>query len=227
MEKIYQIESSIKDSYGVIFNVGIKGGKDEINKVKNSITTKSIWGQDFDIILYFNEDQGSGPVRFLDIHSWQLGRPAAHTLIVSERLKHILEKYTMPSHSFYEISISSEVNRMKYFLLHLHYDSMIELDFSKTFFRQYDLFTKKPIAINNEFLLFNSYDDFKANQKQLVTSSDSFYDSENYIYRNRYNIFWGGAFRILISEEVKKDLLQSDIKGLDIVEFNKYEISFL
>ncbi len=225
-EKKFQLKTNLKDSIGVIHSVSIKRGKDENQKIKNAINTKSLWNEDFNIIVYFDEDSGSGPVRFLDTHSWEIGSPNANILVTSSRLKNILEKYIMPPHAFYKIKLSSGKEEMNYYLLHLFYDNKIELNYDRTAFLKLDLFTKKPSLIDNEPIFFKNYQDFLSKQEQLVTSTDFFYESEKYVYKTEYDIFWGHAYSIFIQEKVKRELEENKLEALNIVEFDKYEIAF-
>ncbi|SKC84356.1 hypothetical protein SAMN05660236_4753 [Ohtaekwangia koreensis] len=132
----------------------------------------------------------------------------------------------MPLHSFRSITLSSNTETADYFLLHLLYDNKVELDYAKTSFLKYDLLTKEKVEIDNKPVLFSDYKDFRNKQKELVTTTDFFYESERYFYKTEYDIFWGHAYSIFVNEKVKNELEVSNLKGLSISEFKKYEVDF-
>ncbi len=226
---IYQLKSSIRDEQGVIYTISTRGGKMENDKIKAAINTKSVWKEDFDITVYFDESHGSGPFRFLDTHSWKLGFPLAHVFVVSKRLKDVISRYRLPSHAFYRIRISSGKDSVDYYLLHLLYTNKIEIDYEKTAFRKFDIFTDKPLSIGEVQVFFNDYEDFQSKQRELVSSSGNkvYFESDRYVYKTEYDIFWGHAYSIFVNEKVKTELEASDLKGLNIPEFKKYEVKFL
>jgi hypothetical protein len=216
MTRIFELTPGVKDSEGVTYTVSIKGDKRKIDQIKNSINTATVWQQDFKIDLFF-DDYGSGPLRFLDTHKWAIGKPFAHVLIVSAKLKNVLEKFSMPEHAFYNMTISSGSRSEDYYLLHLIKDRYVDLDYLNTTFRKFDLRTQKPATlINEEPILFKDYSDFLLKQKELVTTSDFFYDSEKYVYMQKYDIIWGHAFKIFVNEAVKTAIDQAQLKGVSL-----------
>lgn len=223
MENLYRLEKAIKDNLGVPYTLVIGGDNNERQRLKAAINTKSVWNKDFVIDLFFAEKSGSGPIRFLDTHFWDLGRPAAFITVVSPALKLVLDKFSIPAHTYYEISIGTKTERKDYFLLHLLYDNKKELDFSKTAFRKYKM-PKELITEDNPPIFFKDYNDFVQKQTALVVSN-FFYESEHYVYSRLWDVMWGGGFKTLISSAVVSVIEQVGLTGIHAPIFDGYKIS--
>jgi hypothetical protein len=146
-------------------------------------------------------------------------------LIVSERLKKILQTFCLPSHKFYPVNVINENEIIPYYWFNFYDNASKYLDYKNSTIEIYHKFNFKTLSIvsiesENNLQEINSNLGFERNIKLRKVSFNN--DFPNYdIFSN--NVLGFGYN--LISENLLKSLQQNNITGFMFSEPN-YEIIF-
>ncbi|WP_133162599.1 imm11 family protein [Flavipsychrobacter stenotrophus] len=139
-------------------------------------------------------------------------------LIVSNRVKEILEKCLLPEHAFFPIGLYYKNERIEnYFWFHLISDFVDNIDFEKSTFYLKDYNIDEAITINSEVELR------KIMKTKSITANIK---SDNVVLKNKINfdLFKIGTFdiNIYISDKLKNVFNEQQITGIQILPSQLY-----
>jgi len=196
---------------------------------------------------YKNIKEWTGETPFVDIIRWSsdftLGgnKPKKGVcIIISEKIKKVLEKYKLPSHSFYPVEMSCKYVKEKrndYFLFHITGSGVIDeyVDYKKCTFNEYTrneddekiLVKKYPeglIKNNKEYvdvlmqrssvITTGSYEDIDIPGEMYPND----FNYNNKVFKYNYDVLWGIPNVIYVSEEIKNELTTLDCENLFFIE---------
>lgn len=126
---------------------------------------------------------------------------SADLFIISERVKQIFEQYNLCPHRFYPLGLYKRKVKYDYYLFHIVSNCIDCVDFRKTSFMEYDLFSKKKFA------------DAFVNSKADLYQQKSIIKKEKGISRT----IWGE--RIVMNEHFDKEL---DFFSIGIIDGGTY-----
>jgi len=172
---------------------------------------------------------------------------------VTPDLKCVLEQFKLPEHKWYKAQAGYDlefVSRMKkyfnidydidinekrdYWILQILDRRIEELQFSKMRFNVVDFRNRKNVLKPFDAKI-NSMEEYNRFGKEVYLQSKKSaiiedIDSSVYIYRENYDILWGGT-HIVFNEKVKAALEATNIitseNGLEFAEFTDYRIEML
>jgi len=177
-----------------------------------------------------------GETPFMDVITWSsdftiggLTHKAGTLMIMSKKVKEVLEKYNLPPHRFYPTEVFCKhykETRDDYFLFHITGNGIYGdeyIDYPKCTFAEYerDFKHKKKMIKDHpagtitslEHLNEVSYEEgsFLGNHKEKLASGEikdrrNDIDFLNKVYKHDYDILWGLLNVLYVSEEIKEDL---------------------
>ncbi|WP_442266689.1 hypothetical protein ACSIGC_03050 [Tenacibaculum sp. ZS6-P6] len=197
---------------------------------------------------YENKKLWKGDTIFVDAITWSddftLGGnnpEVGAVMIISKSIKKVLENYNLPPHRFYPIDLKcdyvKEIN-YDYFLLQMIGDNFSKneiVDFSKcTFIQQTrnDNGDRVTIEKYTEGIIENrvEYNEVKRNNSKKITIGSylskngfelkNYFEFENEVYKYDYDVLWGVPDTIIVSEEIKKDIENLNVKNIIFSEIN-------
>lgn len=150
-------------------------------------------------------------------------------LVVSERVKTILTKYNLPKHKFYPIQIenkSRSIHDTTYFLFHMVGNGIFGddfIDYEKCTFQEVTLnedeeriivrnYPQGSVKSNDEFkkIKMNESEKIKLGTYEFMGIPDytvpNDFNFMNKVFHYDYDVLWGAANQIYISEEIKNEL---------------------
>ncbi|MDO6852609.1 hypothetical protein Q4599_03405 [Cellulophaga lytica] len=140
-------------------------------------------------------------------------------LIISKKLKLILEEYALPPHRFYPIKVYDSIEQYYWF----HYISKIEkyIDFKST---TIEIYVNRPPFKIQEIKTFNSQEELMNFKREMSYKSSMKFKSicltENF---PKYDLFeiTGAQYFTLISHKLMKRLKDEKITGFEYQEYDK------
>ncbi|WP_075340678.1 hypothetical protein [Tenacibaculum agarivorans] len=181
---------------------------------------------------YENIGEWEGETPFVDIIRWSddftLGstKPRGGALlIISNKVKKIIEKYNLPPHQFYPVEIKCKYvkeTRSDYFLLHMIEDKEGEIvDFEKCTFKQLtrnEKDEKITIETYSEGIIKSRFEftEAKMGRNERISlhkfkdyygdEYDNYFEYDNQVYKYNYDVLWGTPSFIFVSEEIKRHI---------------------
>ena len=230
--KYYTIEGDLMDWYGLTPSLTYESWEAG-NEMANTFSDEKFWSNPKIFNLYLEESYEGTP-RFLDVHRIHFG--ATFTLVVSERLKAILERFNMPAHRFYEINVGYDeqyrqtyTDTQTYYILHLLDQEREQLDYKRTSFqvadfRDYGGQRKKTNSSQARKVYppgsIPDFETFKQIDHPLYDKDLKLKPIQKH-YPHNYDIFWAGI-NIVISEDVKEVLDRLEISKNGGFKLNRF-----
>ena len=187
---------------------------------------------------YQDLSQWEGDTPFMDVIDWSsdftiggLTHKAGCFMIMTEKVKKVLEKYHLPPHRFYPTQLYCKYykeTRKDYFVFHMIGDGISGdeyIDYEKSTFIEYERDSEyKKIRIKkhpegtiksrthsievelgkDKSQLLGKYKEKLANGRINIKTNGL--DFVNKVFRHDYDVLWGLPNLIYISEEIKKEL---------------------
>jgi len=146
-------------------------------------------------------------------------------VIISSKLKVILEQFSLPRHKFYKVNLyCAEIQKssMDFYLLFIYGYISNHTNFKKSEYTYSDLKTyeilKKEYGAFNEKLSFsNKMKDFLRNKDILIKITRRFFTVD-------YDIMWGIANQLWVNEKVKEVIENNNLYGVELSVFKDFEI---
>lgn len=141
-------------------------------------------------------------------------------LLVSEKFKSLLEKFSLPTHKFYPANVKTRKGMLQYYWMHIICNLSKEVNFPKTRFFVH-LFYRTALG----YAEVSSYEDYVNQQKDLVKNNPgkTIALSANDITipassLNGLDLFRIGTFNtnLFISEALQKAMINEKITGCEI-----------
>ncbi len=180
-----------------------------------------------------NLDAWKGETLFVDVLRWytNLGTGDVEpdegvSMIMSKKVKEVIEKYRLPEHRFYPISLyCKELNQESndYFLFHITVDNALVgediIDYPKCTFVEITEDQDGNSIIVNNFpegaigsleerynLLSNGLGTFKRKYGSKELTHKNKLEFDNKVYKYDYDVLWGQSNVLFLSEEIKEAL---------------------
>ena len=146
--------------------------------------------------------------------------PGFQGLVIDDKLKDLISKFKLPPHRFYPVEVLHHNRELKYNWFHFINSFLSYIDFEKTTF---ELFQKWPFTVLEVFQV-SSVDQLHKLQEELNFEKDI--HIKQLVLLNSFPNYDIISLRnitplILISEELKRSLEASELKGFD---FKEYEL---
>ncbi|WP_237275896.1 hypothetical protein [Tenacibaculum ovolyticum] len=218
---------------------------------KREFVSDNIGTLKFELVdSYENLSEWQGETPFMDVMRWSsdftLGgncpEKGGAGLIITEKVKKVLEKYLLPPHRFYKAHIHSaytKQTRKDYFVFHMpseragHSDRV--LDYSKSTYKELSEDEDGNTIIVNEFLegTLNTREEYieALVGRSTIIPLGSYPDLErpgkerenwlrfiNMVYKQHVDVLWGVFNSIVISQEIKEELEKVNIQGACLFE---------
>ena len=143
------------------------------------------------------------------------GSITGNGFIVSERLKDVIQQFSVVNHRFYEIPIVHRQKSLKgYYWFHMYNPEQEYIDFDKSIFQ-----VKRFSNVLKDNLKFNSINDYW-NQRSNYKAGELFRIKEIYLKANSFDFLYigvGGSIKV-ISEELLKKFKEKGITGFEVSE---------
>ncbi|NME67388.1 hypothetical protein [Flammeovirga aprica] len=198
-------------------------------KLENHITYDSFWENPTTIPMELRgsdeaEENNEVP-KICDFFDWHYNYsfgttdpPSAYYYIVSEKMKNIFERFTLPPHKYYEIEVTNVEVEQKYFVLHAlshkHY-----VDYKKSSFVMKDPYTGE-ILENIEINIQSKSDYFSTLRNKdegfRLSFKTEYYDKKYDCLPNSFNSNYP-----IINESLKRELEKANLIGIDFYEYNQ------
>ncbi len=172
---------------------------------------------------------------YCDLHPWigdirlnppLSGMPSGYLLVISERVKKIIQQSKVPQHRFYRTTVRKidSGEERTYFIFHLLFKKYEELHYPAVSFslkkRDQILKTFEKGAIRNFAEYIQIRDQEQSENRGASLSND------NTVFREYFDVLWGEGGSFLVSENLKSNLERIDLKGVQF-ELSKSEMSFI
>lgn len=200
------------------------------------------WENPVPIVTFLKSHyQKSGePKELPDILSWLTGSSlGGKTLIVSERLKEILQKNNLQKNNFYPLQVKSYGKILSYFVFvpflgEVGYEI---IDYSKTMFYAQESYAQekgKPKKIFEDNMQFvNSNEHFEMNRKYMTNKGEVKYQDNQIYLNNPIDLFTLAGHGFFASKKLKQELEENNIvcqfspltKFSSILAFTKINVS--
>ncbi len=202
----YRLKSILEDNVGVpptVFS--------EIDYV-NKITDESFYK--INSLIDFKLTEWKGVPKILrDYLSWDIGSPDAYCLVISPKLKSVLETLTIPKHRYYEAKINLFGKSYKYYVLHFIHDYLDEIIYNKSKFVVIDNIFDNYIKVLPDI---KSYKDYQ-NQTEIQAENLYLISSKKIHFKNHINYdIWGLDGQIIISQKAKQAIQETNISGVEM-----------
>ncbi|MCS3795205.1 hypothetical protein [Niastella sp. OAS944] len=145
-------------------------------------------------------------------------------VIISEKLKAVLEQFTIPPHKYYPIHMKlhePDARSNKYHLLHIHSTFITNTNFSKSDYRFRHLKTNEIVKTQH-----GGFADFEAfNQTRTEYFKENILLEPSVIaHVHDYDVLQGISNTLLVNEQVKNAIEKAGLKGVTINPFKEYEV---
>jgi hypothetical protein len=217
----------------------VTGTNKNINqKIHENIAPDKLWMNSEEITLEFNLPTNNIYLNFLDYYEWDSGNPGGCTIVVSEKMKNILDKFIIPLHKWYDLRIENQTHDIKkifqeknrYYILHLEDGSIKALNFQQSQFKISPLSRKRgnqdtellPVGYIPSVEIFQ-----ELNKKEVI--NNRLLKLVKAVYKGKYDIIYGRG-KIVINEKVKQAIELAGVgreQGLEMPEFTDYQIEIL
>ncbi|WP_025667558.1 hypothetical protein [Aquimarina megaterium] len=201
---------------------------------------------------YQNINEWKGDNAFVDVFDWSndytLGgnqpEKGGAFLIISNKVKIVLEKYNLPDHRFYPLEIEStcfKENRDNYFLFHMIGNGIFGdefIDYDKCTFEEITRDEEENKVLVKKYTegTLNSNQEFKdvklKNSEKIILGSYEYPDIPDYfmtndfnfvnkVFKHDYDILWGAPNFIFVSEQIKNELESMPINNANFFKTNE------
>lgn len=227
----YQISQNYSYSMFKGYNYLSEGGSEKFYEDK--ITDEKYYYGESPVKLIFSmiEDEP----KFADIHFCSSGFKTNNILIVSNNLKVILEKLTLPPHRFYNAEIYASTNggatfiTSNYYVLHFIYNYLQEIDFSMSqfgliWFGEFNVETnmdEKFLKVLEEGEIKNLEEYWRTIEETKKTGNYPNLFPVKLKYNHSYDLLGERSFKYF-SEELKRIIEENSITG---VQFRRPNIN--
>lgn len=175
------------------------------------------------------------PVRFADYHDWGYSRPwRSAAIVVSEKVKDVLERFRLPPHRFYPIQLHLKDDRYgqaqrPYYIFHLQRCDYLYFDYDSLqfFWRQPDDWKKtnqkEPVTTS-----IRSPDDYRQLEDSIQRSGPPFYSfsPESHRWKAGFDVMpcksENGLNPVWVSEDVRVALEAAGAAG---IKFEKVRLA--
>lgn len=227
MESIFY---DLKPTYSQWKVAFIGHGEEELSNFFKALSERNIAEIDrpipistYNIIKNQNEWKDKCPFHN-DVLEWKddiiLGSSTLHgitSIIISERLKLLLESFKLPRHKFYEVNLTNIHTKesRKWFLLYMPDDPMGFIDWELCEFKLTPKFKYRK-KIKTSYVgpqIVSSREDFvKLRSKYRKEEVKMFLDFYKVVYKVNYDVMWGNLNKLVIGEKLKEEIESNEIK---------------
>ncbi|NME71535.1 hypothetical protein, partial [Flammeovirga aprica] len=193
-------------------------------KLEENISMKNFWINPVIIPMELRgsndaEEAGEPPI-IQDYYDWSanlsydvMSSPIANLIVISEKMRNILDQFSLPPHRYYEIEVLNVNMNQKYYVLHTLYRNEY-INFKKTQFKIIDEITneeKYPYTevINNAeeyYKLFTTNPDLKKGLIDLVFATNYYDIKYDFLPNSPSSVY------PIISENLKNALEEAKIE---------------
>lgn len=222
--QFYYPENNINSAWNIPILAEITEENKKKLNLEEKITSEQFWEQDQPIslqVLAFKEEQ------FLDYYNLSLDLNwDVCVCLLSSRLRKIVEKFSIPRHTWYqvELTLANTEKKASYHLLHLQGNVFTELDYIHTTISRLNQ-EGKPVYYYEEGEI-KSYTQFV----ELRAKNTNYHVMPtHFLYRKIYDFFWGGYKFGIFSKSLKEAIEKAGIdtsQGMNMVQFDGYSIEF-
>jgi len=146
-------------------------------------------------------------------------------VIVSSKLKHILEKFKLPPHMFYPTNIyCSEIQEssMDYFLLFIYGNIRDYTNFSKSEYTYINWNTDE--VVKKEYGAFKNADEYGKISVDFFRNKDIKIHISRRFFTVDFDIMWGIPNTIFINEKVKAVIESINLFAIKMPSYKSFEI---
>jgi len=218
----------VEDKMLQLINIFNRGEKPIINRPINMglINTNSEKSQRKEIP--FNVDL----LYWLDDFMLGTSVPDGAYIIVSSKLKKIIEKFNLPDHQFYRLNLyctDYQEESQDYYLLYIFGNIHQFTNFPLSEYTYYYVYTDEVIKIETGG--FKDADTFFKARTALSNQLENKLDKKRAsikitkrVFTEDYDVMWGVANHLTINERIKTVIDNANLNGVDLRPFKFYEI---
>lgn len=147
--------------------------------------------------------------------------PTIRGYLVSKEFKIILEGFKIASpYRFYSSKLKFQDSKLDYYIFQMAWDEWKEYDFerSKYYEKINDNWIELDIKVSNSR-------DFR--QIYKLWKGDKGKYKMDIVLKNKYDIFYIQFLGFIVSEELKREIINNNITGIELNEFQNINIHFL
>ncbi len=150
-------------------------------------------------------------------------------MIISKKLKAILEKYELPPHSYYKVELINELDKTSnkdYELLHIYGAKWYEhLIMEECIFEYRDEYTDEVIKTQKGG--FTSYENMLEESKKASDKEDCWYYLVEGVFNVNYDVMWGIGNVLRISNRLKEAIEVENLNGVECYPLRTNKIKYI
>lgn len=139
-------------------------------------------------------------------------------VIISSKLKELIQKYSFHTHNYHEIQLNhTEEDSFKdYYLLHILGSRMDFINYQKSSYLLKERPSRKVVEKFPNDYFFEDKQSFITKRSQLLTEKKVILDFDKVVYNVDYDILWGIPNELFICEGIKTEIENSDLQGFEV-----------